>query len=125
MRFSATPPHPSLCAYSQQDRYVPLFSPSQSPQYFFWFPLPLAARVSCSFFSLLRHHSRSSFELLHTVIFSGPGTMTSYYYKPERYHVCHILLILLSLDLVSDLHPYRLHCQSLSLQGLLFIHEEL
>ncbi len=31
MRFSATPPHPSLCVCSQQDRYIPLFSPSLSP----------------------------------------------------------------------------------------------
>lgn len=55
IRFSATPPHPFLCVCSQQDRYIPLFSRSQSSQPFFMasllpslsLPLLLSSPLCC------------------------------------------------------------------------------
>lgn len=48
---SATPAHPSLHVNSQQERFIPLFAPSQSSQSFFWFPPVLSQSLSfsCSF----------------------------------------------------------------------------
>ena len=69
MRFSATPPHPPLCVCSQQDGYIPLFSPLNP---FSGFPLALAVSLlsPALFLTPPSSHLHSNLsELTHTNIF--------------------------------------------------------
>lgn len=76
IRFSAASPHPSLCARSQQDRNIPVLSPSRSPPSFSC-PPPPHPRCLAPIFSFLRQHSDYSFQRHRA--------------NPEPYFLCHWL----------------------------------